>query len=218
MHECVPFWNSGLFLNYLYVLAWNWKLCNSFDLLNRYYIAKCVKAGVAFFFSFSCHQKLTLPLLQRCCEPGFGMGLFWLELVNNSSIFISILPTLPLGLQAQEHSPVLCLNNNCAGSLCGQTQKAVLKLRFRTLYAACLKSARRSEPAEAAFLRLIVWEPHNVSVYIILEIKIFKYWRSIQHTSILLTVFCAIITMDSSACPYVSNLILIHGNNEKLHY
>lgn len=57
-----------------------------------------------------------------------------------------------------------------------------------------------------------------VSVYIILEIRIFKYWRSIQCTSIVLTFFCAIITTDSSACPYVSDLILIQGNNEKVHY
>lgn len=171
-----------------------------------------------FFFRFPVTKNWHCPCCKRCCEPGFRMGLFWLELVNNSSIFISILPTLPLGLQAQEHSPVLCLNNNCAGSLCRQTQKTVLKFRFRTLYAVCLKSACRREPTEASLLRLIVWEPHNISVYIILEIKIFKYWRSIQDTSILLTVFYAIITMDSSACPYVSNLILIHGNNEKLHY
>lgn len=57
-----------------------------------------------------------------------------------------------------------------------------------------------------------------VSVYIILEIRIFKYWRSIQCTGIVLTFFYAIITTDSSAYPYVSNLIVIQGNNEKVHY
>lgn len=74
---------------------------------------------------------------------------------------------LLLGLQAQKHSPVLFLNNNYAGSLCGQTQKAVLKLPFKTLYTACLKSARRRKATEVALFRLIVWEPHNVFQFIL---------------------------------------------------
>lgn len=57
---------------------------------------------------------------------------------------------LQLGLQAQEHTPIVFLNNDYAGSLCGQTQKAVLKLPCKMLYTACLTIAPRSEAIWAA--------------------------------------------------------------------
>lgn len=154
---CVLFRNSTLFLNYFYVLLWNWKLCNSFDPLSRYCITKCFRTWVAIFF---CQQKLTahFPLYK---DAGFGTGLFWLGLVHNFSVFISILPMLPLGLQAGEH-PLRWVPVQA-----NPESRQSLKLPFKTLYTACLTTAPSSEAIRAVLLHLIAQGPHNVFQFIL---------------------------------------------------
>lgn len=119
---------------------------------------------------------------------------------------------LGLDLLAWKHIPVLLLSYENAASLCRTPRNFLPK--GAALPGWWQKWSNMSSTAWFNSMR----SSQCVSVYNILEIRIFKYWRSMQCTSIVLTFFYAIITTDSSACPYVSNLILIQGNNEKVHY
>lgn len=105
MHRCALFWNSVFFLNYPYVLVWNWKLYNSFDPLSHYYVIKCFRTWVTIFCVTKNWQHIVLATTMLWA--GVWCGLVWLGLLHNFSIFMSILPMLPLCLQAQQDSSLL---------------------------------------------------------------------------------------------------------------